>query len=218
MVSIIVCTYNDSDWLLKALPSCLIQDIEKEILLIDDCSTAAISPAVMQMIHSNGIVYIKHPVNKGLSAARNTGITMAKYDWVIPLDADDWFYPNSIRKLWDARDGVDIVTGNCTDSGTVYAPAVAREALSETVFRRENPMICTSLFTKDIWRRAGGYMVKPHPHYEDWNFWAKCFKAGAKVRYLPFNVYNHTSRADSMLRQLHPHRERFVRMATEGVF
>lgn len=217
MVSIIVCTFNDSDWLLTALPSCLNQDISKEIILVDDCSSKPINAQVMGMVSANGIKLVRHARNMGLSAARNTGIAAASHEWVIPLDADDWFYPNSVKTLWESRDGADIVTGNCTDGG-VYAPAISREPLSEAVFRRENPCVCSSLFNKSIWNKAGGYMVRQGPHYEDWNFWAKCFAAGGRFKYLPFSVYNHTSRDDSMLRILHPNRDTYVRIATEGVF
>jgi glycosyltransferase involved in cell wall biosynthesis len=217
-VSIILCTYNDSHFLRTAIPSCLQQDVvNREIILVDDCSSKPIEPDVMDLIRGNGIQFVRHTTNQGLSASRNTGISMARNEWVIPLDADDWFYPNTVKQLWDAKDGADIITGNCTDGG-VYAPAISRVLLSPEVFKRENPCICSSLFNKDIWRRAGGYMVRKGPHYEDWNFWAKCFKVGGRFKYMPISVYNHTSRPDSMLRILHPNRDMFVRIATEGVF
>ena len=217
MVTIVLCTYNDSAFLRKAIPSCLRHDVDKELILVDDCSSKPIEPDVMDMVNQHGIKYLRHGQNQGLSAARNTGIAAAKNEWVIPLDADDWFYPNTVKQLWESRDGADIVTGNCTDGG-VYAPAISREPLSPELFKRENPCVCSSLFNKDIWRKVGGYMVRKTCHYEDWNFWAKSFAAGGRFKYLPISIYNHTSRPDSMLRVLHPNREMYVRIATEGVF
>jgi len=217
MVSIILTTYNDSEYLPKAISSCMEQDIEKEIILIDDASTKPFDPMAQLMIGQFGIKYFKKPKNEQLSAARNTGIEMAKYDWIIPLDADDWFYPNTVKMLYEAKEGYDVITGNCTDCG-VYAPSIAREPLSPTLFKRENPLVCSSLFTKEIWKKVGGYMVKPFCHYEDFNFWAKCFKAGARFKYLPINIYHHTSRPDSMLRQLHSRGDYFKKLATEGIF
>lgn len=217
-VTIVLCTYNDSHFLPTAIKSCLQQNINKEILLIDDCSSKPIVPEVQNLIRDHGIKYIRHDRNQGLSAARNTGVSNAKFKWIIPLDADDWFYPDAVKCLWDHRGGYDIITGNCTDSGSVYAPAISRGLLSKEVFIRENPCICSSLFSKDIWASAGGYMVRKGPHYEDWNFWARCFAKGGKFRHLVMNVYNHTSREDSMLRILHPNREYFQKLATEGVF
>jgi glycosyltransferase involved in cell wall biosynthesis len=216
-VTIILTTYNDSHFLKKAIPSCLEQSIDKEILLIDDCSTKKMDPEVQSLVAANNIRVVRHPKNMGLSAARNTGIQMARHDWVIPLDADDWFHPQVLPKLFEAREGVDVVTGNCTDNG-VYSPAISRIPLSREVFVRENPLVCSSLFNKAIWSRVGGYMVRQGPHYEDWNFWAKCFASGARFKYLPINIYHHTSRSDSMLRVLHPNRDFYVELATKGVF
>lgn len=216
-ISIVICTFNDSHFLPAAIRSCINQGVDKEIIVVDDYSIPMV-PDAIRAINDCGARVIRHPENRGLSAARNTGISEAKAEWVVPLDADDWFYDNSLKTLWDARADVDIITGNCTDSGHVYAPAISRGALTKDIFIQENPVICSSLFTKDIWARAGGYMVRKGPHYEDWNFWAKCFTKGARFKYIPFNVYNHTSRADSMLRILHPNREFYIKLATEGVF
>jgi len=217
MVSIILCTFNDSHFLPKAINSCLQQNMDKELILVDDCSTKPLIPEVKELIAQHGIKLIRHDKNGGLSASRNTGISQAKHDWVIPLDADDWFYPDTVIRLFNNRDGADIVTGNCTDAG-VYAPAISRVPLSKEVFKRENPCVCSSLFSKEIWKRAGGYTVREGPHYEDWRFWAMCFAKGARFKYLPISIYHHTSRADSMLRILHPKRDFFVKFATEGVF
>lgn len=217
-VSIVLCTYNDSHFLPTAIKSCLQQDVNKEMILVDDCSSKPLVPEVEQLVRNHGIILVRHDRNQGLSAARNTGVSKAKFKWIVPLDADDWFYPNSVRCMWDHREGYDIITGNCTDGGSVYAPAISRGQLSKEVFQRENPCICSSLFSKDIWERAGGYMVRNGAHYEDWNFWARCFAKGAKFRHLQTNIYEHVSRSDSMLRQLHPNRDYYVRLATEGVF
>lgn len=222
LVSIIACTYNDSQFLPVCLRSCVNHEVDKEIILVDDCSSIPLTPEAVEAIREVGsqvpIRTIRHAVNQGLSAARNTGIAAAAAAWVIPIDADDWFYPNAIKTLWEYRAETDVVTGNCTDSGTTYCPAISRGPLSREIFKQENPLICSSLFTKEIWSRAGGYTVRKGPHYEDWNLWAKCFARGARFKHVGFNVYNHTSRADSMLRLLHPERERYRMLATEGVF
>jgi glycosyltransferase involved in cell wall biosynthesis len=217
LVSIITCTYNDSQFLPKCLESCFSQEIDKEIILVDDCSKKPIEQEALDAISKYNVQLIRHDKNMGLSAARNTGISAAKSDWVIPLDADDWFYKNTVKILFDNKDGTDIVSGNCTDSGHVYAPAISKGALSKEIFKRENPLVCSSLFTKEIWSKAGGYTVRNGPHYEDWNFWAKCFSQNARFKYLPIQIYNHTSRPDSMLRFLHPNRDFYVKIATEGV-
>ena len=98
-VSIVVCTYNDSRFLTKALPSCLNQKVDKEIIIVDDCSSKPMDPEAQKIIDANKIRVIRHGKNQGLSAARNTGIAEASNAWVIPLDADDWFHPGGIKAL-----------------------------------------------------------------------------------------------------------------------
>ena len=188
-----------------------------QLVLIDDCSSVPMGRDVEELIGRHNIKFVRHGTNLGLSAARNTGIAVSKYEWVIPLDADDWFYPNSIKALYEAREGFDVVGGNCTDAG-VYEPAIARETLSAALFKRENPLVCSSMFNKSIWSKVNGYMVRKGPHYEDWNFWARCFAAGGRFKHLPLTVYHHTSRPDSMLRILHPQSAFYRKLATEGVF
>jgi len=216
MISIIVCTFNDSSFLTRALPSCLSQDVDKEIIVVDDASSMPMDKDVLGMMGHAGIKLLRHPKNMGLSTARNTGIAAAKGEWIIPLDADDWFYPNALKALLDASNDTDIVCGNCTDGG-VWVPTIST-GLSKEKFLQDNPLICSSLFRKTVWEGVGGYMVRPGPHYEDWNFWAKAYAKGYRFKYINFTVYNHTSRPDGMLRILHPNRDFYRKLAVEGVF
>ena len=215
-ISIVLCSYNDSHFLPKALASCLEQQVEKEIIIVDDHSTVPMIGDVLKIIQDNGIKVIRHETNQGLGSARNTGIAAAKYPWVIPLDADDWFYPNALRTLLDASADTDIVCGNCTDNG-VWVPGIST-GLSKEKFIQDNPMICSSLFRKSVCEGVGGYMTHPTPSYEDWNFWAKAYAKGYRFKYVNFTVYNHTSRPDGMLRLLHPQRDFYRKLAVEGVF
>jgi len=218
-VSIIVTTYNDCYFLSTSIASCFQQDVlEKEIILVDDASTKE-TEAITPLLEQYQIKYIKHDVNQGLSAARNTGIAAAKYDNIIVMDADDYFYPNVLPTLiGDMAEGIDVVCGWCTDSGNEYKPGIFHQPLSKELFISDNPVICSSLFRKTMWGKVGGYMVRKGPHYEDWNFWARCFAAGAKFKAINCKVYNHTSRPDSMLKQLHPNRDFYQNLAIEGVF
>lgn len=216
MVSIVVCTYNDSHLLGRALKSCLLQNIQKEIILVDDCSTEPMNPSVLKMIEENRdqITVIRHPINVGLSGARNTGIAASNYDLVITLDSDDFFFPRSIRTLVHyASESNDIFYGFMTSSGRVAFPY--SKEITKDVLLRSNPIFCSSLFKKSIWDKVGGYKMRHGPHYEDWNFWCKCFIAGAKFQYIPTLVYEHTERPDSMLRKLEIDKQKYVDIATE---
>jgi glycosyltransferase involved in cell wall biosynthesis len=160
MISIVVCTYNDSEYLSRALTSCLLQNIQKEIILVDDCSTDPFNPVVKRIIEDNKdiITYIRHPVNVGLSAARNTGIAASNYEYIITLDADDFLFPRSLRTLLHyAKEDHDIFYGLMTSSGKMSYPY--REEITKDILLKQNPIYCSSIFRKSIWEKVGGYKI-----------------------------------------------------------
>ena len=214
MVSIIICTYNDSQYLPRAIESCLLQNVDKEIIVVDDCSTVPIIHKVLELIDSNGIRLIRHPENRGLSAARNTGIAASSNDFIIPLDSDDFFFPRSLSGLLAmVSSEYDIFYGLMTCSGRVVKPYTG--VIDRDVLLKENPIFSSSLFRKTAWEKVGGYKVRQGPHYEDWNFWCRCYMSGLKFRLVPVLVYEHTERLDSMLRFLEKSKEKYVVIAIE---
>jgi glycosyltransferase involved in cell wall biosynthesis len=219
VVSIIVTTYNDHQYLIKALTSCLHQDIEKEVIVVDDHSSIKMSRDLLLFIRDNNIRLIGKDKNEGLSAARNTGISEAKYDLIIPLDADDFFMPNSIKHLLEQVDDCHhVFYGNVFDSASNQWEIPPSMYIVKQDFLRGNPLFCSSLFKKEIWRANGGYTVREHAHYEDYNFWAKAFKLGFKFKYCPINVYQHTFRIDGMLQTLHKSTNELKVMAIDEIF
>jgi glycosyltransferase involved in cell wall biosynthesis len=217
MVTVVLCTHNDSELLMPALESCLRQDTEVEVVLVDDASTKPLPVPVWDFIteHKNMLRYIRHSENRGLSAARNTGIGAARGDLVIPLDADDYLFPNVLGRLSEAlaRDGADVAYGNLWIGGHLDFPIA--QPWNKDLLRRMNPIFCSSLFKKSIWEKVGGYLVREGPHYEDWQFWNKCFLAGAKFTYLNTIIYEHVNRPEGMLNKLGADRKKYITIATE---
>jgi glycosyltransferase involved in cell wall biosynthesis len=97
-VSIIIPTYNYGKYLTKAIKSCLDQTHkELEIIVVDDGSTDDTREIVGQL---PDIVYIFHE-NQGVSTARNTGLNLAKGEFIVFLDADDYLLEDSITTRID---------------------------------------------------------------------------------------------------------------------
>ena len=100
LVSVIIPTYKRSSYILRAINSVLNQTYKNiEIIVIDDNEAddkfSKITQNVLKkLIDSKQIIYIKHVTNKGISAARNTGIKIASGDYIAFLDDDDEFLPN----------------------------------------------------------------------------------------------------------------------------
>lgn len=108
MVSIIIPVYNVQDYIVKCLESVAAQTYNgaMECLIIDDCgqdeSIRLAEDFVASYIGTIEFRIIHHNHNKGLSAARNTGIQESRGEWLYFLDSDDWIYPICIGLMIEA--------------------------------------------------------------------------------------------------------------------
>jgi glycosyltransferase involved in cell wall biosynthesis len=105
-LSIIIPCYNEERTILLILEKLkninLIENIEKEIIIIDDFSKDSSILQIEKYINSNNFCEIKlfkHEKNKGKGAAIHTGIKIANSDYLIIQDADLEYDPNEYNKL-----------------------------------------------------------------------------------------------------------------------
>ena len=96
-VSVILCTYNRREVVGRAIRSVLAQTFaEFELLVIDDGSTDGTAEVVLAFAARDPrIVYERH-ANRGLAAARNAGLALARGEWVTFLDSDDAYAPDHL--------------------------------------------------------------------------------------------------------------------------
>lgn len=99
LVSIIVPLYNKVGQIRRCIDSVLAQTYDNwELILIDDGSTDKSSIVAKSYLSDSRISYY-YKKNGGVSSARNMGIKKAQGDWVIFLDADDYFLPEALSVL-----------------------------------------------------------------------------------------------------------------------
>ena len=119
LVSIIIPVYNVATFIVRCLQSVVIQKgvADMELLLVDDCGTDnSIELAETFLKDCKGVNYkvLHHNQNRGLSAARNTGLKAAKGEYVYFLDSDDALSDMAIERLLKPleREKYDMVIGN----------------------------------------------------------------------------------------------------------
>lgn len=97
-VSVIIPTYNRSDYILEAIQSVIDQKYDSaEIIVVDDGSTDDTKEKLVSLIERGVIRYV-HQENRGRSAARNRGVSLATGDYLAFLDSDDLFEPDKLLK------------------------------------------------------------------------------------------------------------------------
>ena len=119
-VSIIIPVYNVGPYIERCLESVINQSYSNiECILVDDCGKDDSMETVKNFIDNyNGpveFIIAYHQTNKGLSAARNTGINISRGEYVFFLDSDDAITPSCIEMLVSLANKyptVDFVQGN----------------------------------------------------------------------------------------------------------
>lgn len=103
LLSIVVSCYNKESYIHRCLRSILDQlsltEKEIEVLVIDDGSTDR-SPSILEQIKEKfPSLTLIFKENQGVSSVRNTGIELAKGDYIWFIDGDDYIEENSIRVI-----------------------------------------------------------------------------------------------------------------------
>jgi glycosyltransferase involved in cell wall biosynthesis len=105
-LSIVIPAYNEGKTIHRILDKIravnLIGEIQKEVIVVNDCSKDDTEEAIQRYIQSNpdlNIQYYKHDRNKGKGAALHTGILKASGDYLIIQDADLEYDPQEYNIL-----------------------------------------------------------------------------------------------------------------------
>ena len=135
--SVILPAYNAAATLARAIESVLEQSWPAhEIIVVDDGSTDH-SASVAQGFGA-AVTLLRQP-NAGVSAARNAGARAASGDWLAFLDADDWYYPQRLKRHaeWIAQDStLDFLTGDYEyrdASGALLGTSLAQHPLGQVL-------------------------------------------------------------------------------------
>jgi glycosyltransferase involved in cell wall biosynthesis len=105
-LSIVIPAYNEGQTIhlilnkVKAVQ--LLNDIEKELIIVNDCSKDNTEEAIKNYMTQNpelNIQYYKHEVNQGKGAALHTGISKATGEYLIIQDADLEYDPEEYNIL-----------------------------------------------------------------------------------------------------------------------
>lgn len=217
-VSVIMPSYNLAKYLPQAIESVLSQDYDDyELIIVDDCSSDGSYQIVENYARDNPehIKVYKTPRNLYLAGALNYGAERASGRYLIPLDADNWLAPGTLRTLADQLDrdrSLDIVYGkvkfvtedgepDASVSGDGISGWPPREFNYDVQMGHRNQIPSTSMYRRSVWDRVGGYRVRCRTA-EDADFWCRATSFGASARRVTDAVtLVYRNRQDSMSHQ-----------------
>ena len=119
-VSIIVPIYKVEDFIRECIDSILAQTHpDFELILVDDGSPDDCGRICDDYAKGDNRIKVVHKVNGGISSARNAGLEVAKGEWIMHVDGDDWIEPDMIESLIEAAQitGADMVIGDFVKYG-----------------------------------------------------------------------------------------------------
>ncbi|MCZ6883665.1 MAG: glycosyltransferase [Gammaproteobacteria bacterium] len=100
-ISVVIPSFNRIQTLVRAIESVLNQhSVVDEIIIVDDGSEDD-TVALVSQDYPN--IKLIRQTNQGVSAARNTGIRQARFEWIALLDSDDSWLPEKISVIRQAQ-------------------------------------------------------------------------------------------------------------------
>lgn len=98
--SIILTNYNYGEYLLNCLVSIELQEFtDFEVILVDDCSTDAISKKILSHKFPPYYRVVRNSENRGVCKSRNEALKMCNGEFILHIDADDFLVPGFLYNL-----------------------------------------------------------------------------------------------------------------------
>jgi len=209
-ISVIIPVYNVGAYIAECLSSIVRQHFDGtiEAILIDDQSTDNSKAVCMEYVHSHPELfrYYAQPENRGVSAARNLGLSLAKGEFYCFVDSDDKLPSNALQTLYNAavHFDVDIVKGSNTVFDRAKSVPANYNAKHTEVFAGDS-LLTILLGHKKVRGHSWGKLFRssrfndyqfPQEYRmaEDLAYCVKIFSAANSMVIIPDTVYHYRLR------------------------
>lgn len=228
ILSVIVPVYGVENYLAGCLDSIYPQlTDETEIILVDDESPdncGAVCDGYKEKYPD--FTTVIHQKNKGLGGARDSGIEIAKGNYLLFVDSDDTIVEGTVetllRTIREKSPDCIVFPINCTDeSGKVlsvqkdiFTPDTPIDPSTEKAVLCGLPAACNKVFKASLFR-DNGIEFPSRVWYEDIRTTPKLFALSKSVVYLDTPLYNYLQRSDSIMNNKNVERNHEIIDATD---
>lgn len=218
MISIIVPCYNQGRFLTDCLESVALQTRPPaEVIVVNDGSTDAETNALCARLPHYSYPFPLRVIvqeNRGLPAARNTGIRQSKGDIILPLDGDDKLLPEAVEeyeRFFAAHPDIDICYPDVLFHGTMRWNFVA-PLYNPWRHLQHNWFVPCTAIRRRVFAEGHEYWEEMRHGYEDWEFWLRtCVLGPYRAAALCRRVFAYRKWGFSMLAATQ-HDEQVLRM------
>lgn len=196
LVSVIMPCYKMGQFIGEALESVGKQNYTNwEVIAVDDCGpedgTCEAVEAFAQQFPNHRILYHRHEINGGVSAARNTAIELAQGEYLAFLDPDDWWEANYLVYQMETLSsgtnfdliysGVRFVDSQSKELGFFIPSSYFVSEFPKSLFCNNEIHLSTVVVRKKVVAAVGGFDCAPElQHIEDWDLWIRLAINGSK--------------------------------------
>lgn len=203
LVSVIVPVYNVENYLRECLDSNVAQTYRNiEVILIDDGSKDSSGEICDEYADKDNRIKVIHKENGGVSAARNTGLDVAKGEWISYVDSDDYIEDTMLETLICLAKENDVELAMCSFKDISECENVTQEndirifSKDELIYNYvvRNTDYC---ITEGIWDRiykrvlVDGLRFKNDRINEDILYTMEVFTRAHKALYTSEKLYNY---------------------------
>ncbi len=204
VVSVIIPCHNYGSYLAECIDSVLRQSFRAwEIIIINDGSTDdthEVAQSILERFPDHAIRYYKQK-QRGIVQPRNRGVTLAKGEFILPLDADDLISPKFLERTvahLRSRPNLGYVSTKTLFFGSINK-IWPNEPFAPLALLATNQQTNTTLYRKAMWQDVGGYEERMIHGYMDWEFWIRCTKNGWLGEQLEEPMFFYRRKVDSVV-------------------
>jgi glycosyltransferase involved in cell wall biosynthesis len=218
LVSVIVPCWNGSSYLAQALDSVRAQSMaDWECIIVDDGSTDGTPEVAARLTEADRRIRVARQRRRGIGAARNRGIDLARGLYIQFLDADDAILPDKLTLQLAALRGLPAPALAYCDYATALTLDVERLVLPGPFYLpprldHERPLADLArgwetsvsipahcfLLERRIFTEFGIRFHERLPNHEDWDCWMRVLDLKPTLRYVDQTLAVYRLRPDSV--------------------
>ena len=226
-VTVVIPCFNDGSLVPQTIAS-LDDSDAYEVVVVDDCSSEPETQRVLSELEANGTRVLRHAENRGVAAARNTGLAATQAPFVFPLDADDLATPGALDAMVKALErNPDAVAayGDYREFGEHDLLRAVPETLDPYRVMYTNEFPPTALLRRSFLEACGGWRTTRigDGFYEDWDLWMTIAESGRSTEHMGrgFETYRqrvHGPRLLEAVKRNHVPIYKLMRSSHPGLF